>query len=66
MSSSLLKAAGKQLQDEVTAKYPNGLLDGQVAVSSGHNLQCRMVVHGSLPNWKEGDATSIQVSVIGR
>ncbi|KAJ8320637.1 hypothetical protein KUTeg_002224 [Tegillarca granosa] len=54
VSSTLLKIGGKSLQDECSAKYPNGIIPGEIAETSGGSLQCSKVLHGSLPNWDDG------------
>ncbi|XP_060585886.1 protein mono-ADP-ribosyltransferase PARP14-like isoform X2 [Ruditapes philippinarum] len=51
VSASLLKTGGMELQQEVTKKYPNGIKDGEIAVTSGQSLRCDIVVHSSLANW---------------
>ena len=51
VSASLLKTAGMELQQEVSKKYPNGIKDGEIAVTSGQKLSCDMVVHSSMTNW---------------
>ncbi|XP_046558431.1 LOW QUALITY PROTEIN: protein mono-ADP-ribosyltransferase PARP14-like [Haliotis rubra] len=42
VSKSILKAAGNTIQQELLAKYPQGIQTGDVAVSSGGNLGCRV------------------------
>ncbi|CAC5391546.1 unnamed protein product [Mytilus coruscus] len=55
VSASLLKNGGPSLQQECSQNYPNGINYGDVAVTSGGNLQCKIVCHGSLNQWrKEG------------
>ncbi|XP_060593079.1 protein mono-ADP-ribosyltransferase PARP14-like isoform X3 [Ruditapes philippinarum] len=51
VSASLLKTGGMELQQEVSKKYPNGIKDGEIAVTSGQSLKCDIVVHSSLANW---------------
>jgi O-acetyl-ADP-ribose deacetylase (regulator of RNase III) len=63
VSTSLSKAAGKELQDEVTAKFPNGLEKRTVAVTGGYKLNCKFVIHTALSNYKENHPKeSIKVS----
>ncbi|XP_052277425.1 uncharacterized protein LOC127876354 isoform X2 [Dreissena polymorpha] len=58
LAESLLEAAGSQLQDECDQNYPNGIRQGDVAVTSGYNLDCEYVFHGSLPNWDNKGLTA--------
>jgi O-acetyl-ADP-ribose deacetylase (regulator of RNase III) len=51
VSASLLKTGGMELQQEVSKKYPNGIKDCEIAVTSGQSLKCDIVVHSSLANW---------------
>ncbi|XP_060564916.1 protein mono-ADP-ribosyltransferase PARP14-like [Ruditapes philippinarum] len=55
VSISLSKAAGKELQEEVTAKFPNGLDKRTIAVTGGHKLNCQFVIHTALSNFKENN-----------
>lgn len=56
VSASLLKAAGPELQQEVSGKYPNGIKDGEIAVTSGQKLGCDLILHSSMVNWDGGNA----------
>uniref|UniRef100_A0A8B8DC01 Poly [ADP-ribose] polymerase n=2 Tax=Crassostrea virginica TaxID=6565 RepID=A0A8B8DC01_CRAVI len=51
MAQSLLEVAGPALQAECDQKYPNGVPQGDLAVTAGHNLSCQFVYHGALPKW---------------
>jgi O-acetyl-ADP-ribose deacetylase (regulator of RNase III) len=63
VSISLSKAAGKELQEEVTAKFPNGLDNRTIAVTGGHKLNCQFVIHTALSNFKENNPNeSVKVS----
>ncbi|XP_053389167.1 protein mono-ADP-ribosyltransferase PARP14-like [Mercenaria mercenaria] len=53
VSQSLLKTAGKELQDEVNAKYPKGLEGIDVAVTGGYKLNCEFVIHTALSNFND-------------
>ncbi|XP_045188998.2 protein mono-ADP-ribosyltransferase PARP14-like isoform X2 [Mercenaria mercenaria] len=53
VSQTLLKTAGKELQDEVYAKYPKGLEGIDVAVTTGHKLNCEFVIHTALSNFND-------------
>ena len=63
VSASLLKAGGNSIQQELSKNYPQGLGDGEIAVSVGGNLKCRHVLHGSLMNWDGGDK-AVQVKYV--
>ncbi|CAG2189265.1 PARP10_14_15 [Mytilus edulis] len=54
-SKALFKAAGDQIQSEISAKYPDGVVCGELAISGGHNLYCALVFHCFLKRWTEGD-----------
>ncbi|CAC5392514.1 Protein mono-ADP-ribosyltransferase PARP15 [Mytilus coruscus] len=60
VSASLLKYGGSDLQKECSKKHPNGVKYGEVAVTSGGRLHCKIVCHGSLEQWK-ADGSSIKV-----
>ncbi|XP_056006116.1 protein mono-ADP-ribosyltransferase PARP14-like isoform X2 [Ostrea edulis] len=60
VSASLLKAGGRTLQQECDQNYPNGIQHGEIAVTSGGNLSCQFICHGSLPGWdQQGQALKI-------
>ncbi|XP_069140966.1 LOW QUALITY PROTEIN: protein mono-ADP-ribosyltransferase PARP14-like [Argopecten irradians] len=59
VSSSLLAAAGPQMQAECDQNY-QGIQFGEIAVTQGYNLQCHCVCHGSLPGW-DGGASALVV-----
>ncbi|XP_069139429.1 protein mono-ADP-ribosyltransferase PARP14-like isoform X2 [Argopecten irradians] len=59
VSSSLLAAAGPQMQAECDQNY-QGIQFGEIAVTQGYNLQCHCVCHGSLPSW-DGGASALVV-----
>ena len=61
ISSSLLKVGGEILQDECLRNAPGGVRDGDVVVTSGGQLQCQFVVHGSCTGWMNGDGRCLQV-----
>ena len=60
-SSSLLKAAGKVLQDECNQKAPNGIAFGETVTTSGGQLKCRVVVHGACCDWGKGPEMCTEV-----
>lgn len=60
-----MAAAGPQLQRECSRKYPNGVQQGDVAVTSSYgNLACQCVYHGACVNWDNGKGQSEQVNII--
>ncbi|CAG2237686.1 unnamed protein product [Mytilus edulis] len=59
VSAALLKVGGQALQDECKQNYPQGIGYGEVAVTSGYNLPCSYVCHGSLDQWRK-DGSSIK------
>ncbi|XP_076078269.1 protein mono-ADP-ribosyltransferase PARP14-like isoform X2 [Mytilus galloprovincialis] len=60
VSAALLKVGGQALQDECKQNYPQGIGYGEVAVTSGYNLPCSYVCHGSLDQWRK-DGSSIKI-----
>ena len=56
VSKGLLSVAGDALQNECNTKYPNGMAYGDIAVTSGAQLQCKEVYHTCLRTWS-GDQT---------
>ncbi|CAC5424295.1 Protein mono-ADP-ribosyltransferase PARP15 [Mytilus coruscus] len=57
VSQSLLRAGGSGLQDECKKKYPRGVNSGEVAVTNGGNLKCKIVLHGCLEPWRPDGST---------
>ncbi|XP_013401660.1 poly [ADP-ribose] polymerase 14 isoform X2 [Lingula anatina] len=51
VSRSLLSAGGNVLQVECDQQAPNGLQFGDIVETSGGNLKCKRVFHGSCLNW---------------
>ncbi|XP_013388979.2 uncharacterized protein LOC106157780 [Lingula anatina] len=51
VSKSLLSAGGNVLQVECDQQAPNGLQFGDIVETSGGNLKCKRVFHGSCLNW---------------
>ena len=55
LSSSLLKAAGRVLQEECRQNAPQGGIQyGETVMTSGGRMQCRAVVHGACCDWIDG------------
>lgn len=62
VSASLLKYGGKNLQTELSSKFPDGIDSGNIAVTSGHDLQCKIVIHTTVPNYDpNNDSACMQV-----
>ncbi|XP_069139910.1 protein mono-ADP-ribosyltransferase PARP14-like isoform X2 [Argopecten irradians] len=61
LSSSLLRHGGQILQTECSQRYSGGIVPGEVAVTTGGNLQCRKVYHGTFDSWgiDQGRCTKI-------
>ncbi|KAL4230092.1 hypothetical protein ACF0H5_010477 [Mactra antiquata] len=51
ISRSIATKAGKEILDECSKKYPNGICFGDIAVTKGYKLQCKHVYHVALPDW---------------
>ncbi|XP_063404473.1 protein mono-ADP-ribosyltransferase PARP14-like [Mytilus trossulus] len=60
LSQSVLRAGGQRLQNECTQNYPNGIKEGEVAITTGGKLSCKNVLHGCLPSWHH-DQSSIKI-----
>ncbi|XP_033757570.1 protein mono-ADP-ribosyltransferase PARP14-like [Pecten maximus] len=60
LSSSLLKYGGQSLQTECTQRYPRGISPGDVAITTGGNLQCKNVYHGTFDSWGNDQDRCVQ------
>ncbi|KAK7008832.1 poly [ADP-ribose] polymerase 14, partial [Biomphalaria glabrata] len=49
LSRNILKEAGDLIQIELKSRYPKGIKVGEVAISSGGNLQCKHILHACIP-----------------
>ncbi|CAH1781382.1 unnamed protein product [Owenia fusiformis] len=59
VSSSLLLAAGSELQDECRMKYPQGLKHGEIAVTNTKGrLHCKHLYHGICRDWNTDKSAS--------
>jgi O-acetyl-ADP-ribose deacetylase (regulator of RNase III) len=47
----LLSAAGDVIQAECEQNYPNGIQDGEIAITSGGQLSCKAIYHGALSKY---------------
>ncbi|XP_036364520.1 protein mono-ADP-ribosyltransferase PARP14-like [Octopus sinensis] len=59
ISKYILFAAGPQIQDECSQKYPQGISTSKIAITKGYNLKCKNVFHLALPPWDENSPDSI-------
>ncbi|XP_036364571.1 protein mono-ADP-ribosyltransferase PARP14-like isoform X2 [Octopus sinensis] len=59
ISKYILFAAGPQIQDECSQKYPRGISTSEIAITKGYNLKCKNVFHLALPSWDEYSSDSI-------
>lgn len=50
-SKALLDAAGDGIQTECRTNYPNGIEDGEIAITSGGQLSCKAIYHGALSKY---------------
>jgi len=64
ISKSISMAAGRELQAECKSKYPDGIGQGEVIATSGYQLPCKKVYHGSPQKWDQGAGHSEKVFVI--
>ena len=62
LSAALLKAAGQTIQQECTSKYPVGVQDGDVGITSGGNLSCKYIYHAVCPHAKENRTVGININ----
>lgn len=56
--ASISKTGGDSIQQECRAKYPTGINFGEIAVTGGGNLACKIVCHVALPLWDKGGRDS--------
>ena len=64
VSKSISVAAGRELQAECASKYPDGIRQGEVIATSGYQLPCSKVYHGSPQKWDQGAGHSEKVCTI--
>lgn len=62
VSLSISKTGGDSIQQECKTKYPEGINFGEIAVTGGGNLACKIVCHGALPSWDKGTGDSKNAS----
>lgn len=64
VSSSILKAAGKNLQVDCKSKYPGGIPTGGMARTMGHSLNCQEIFHTVLCNYSNPSAQQVLNDVV--
>ncbi|XP_025094887.1 poly [ADP-ribose] polymerase 14-like isoform X2 [Pomacea canaliculata] len=62
ISSSILSAAGPNLQKECSLMYPQGIPSGEIACTPSFNLACKAVFHIALCKW--GDKASAKLESV--
>lgn len=55
----VLKAAGPEIQQECSNKYPDGIEPGQIAVLKGYRLPCKSVYFCTLPQLRSAEEEDI-------
>lgn len=63
VSASISKTGGDSIQQECKTKYPDGINFGEIAITGGGNLACKIVCHGALPQWDKGTGDSKNASI---
>lgn len=63
VSASISKIGGDSIQQECKTKYPDGINFGEIAITGGGNLACKIVCHGALPQWDQGTGDSKNASI---
>ena len=63
VSRSLMKAAGRPIQAELSSKYSRGLGTDEIAVTGGHQLKCQYVFHGILTEYNSKTDDSAEVII---
>ena len=62
LSTEIMQAAGSKIQDECEKNYPAGIGFGQLAVTSGGNMRCKALFHGTIGSWDHGHGYAETVS----
>ncbi|XP_062602530.1 protein mono-ADP-ribosyltransferase PARP15-like isoform X2 [Saccostrea cucullata] len=63
-SKALLNAAGFGIQLECQQRYPNGIQDGTIAITSGGQLSCKAIYHGALAKYSSKQDEQILQNLI--
>ena len=61
VSASIAAVGGKSIQQECRSKYPSGIDYGEIAVTGGGKLYCKLVCHAALPNCDQDKEKSKKV-----
>ncbi len=56
VDGAIHRAAGPELLEELRRRYPRGISTGEAAISEGHDLPARAVIHSAGPVWRGGGA----------
>ncbi|WAR21770.1 PAR14-like protein, partial [Mya arenaria] len=59
VSKTILRQAGEDIQKELKQKFPDGIRAGEIAITSGYNMDCSFVLHVAVMNW-DGNGKAIQ------
>ncbi|XP_053377235.1 protein mono-ADP-ribosyltransferase PARP14-like [Mercenaria mercenaria] len=54
LSRLLVKEGGQEIVSEIKEKYPNGIMLGDIAETTGGNLKWKALFHGVLVKWDKG------------
>ncbi|XP_053390662.1 protein mono-ADP-ribosyltransferase PARP14-like [Mercenaria mercenaria] len=57
VSKSILTAGGVGLKKEIATKYPKGISGTNVAITSGHKLNCSILIHIALDQFDANNVT---------
>lgn len=53
VSKALLAVGGQVIQDECKQKYPKGIAQGEIAITTGGKLMCKKLFHCTLKTEKD-------------
>lgn len=61
VDGAIHRAAGDGLLRELVEKYPHGIATGEVAVTRGHDLPAKYVIHAVGPIWRGGESREAEL-----
>ncbi|XP_067657091.1 protein mono-ADP-ribosyltransferase PARP14-like [Haliotis asinina] len=64
VSASILETGGVTIQMECTAKYPDGIHSGQIAITGAGSLMCKSIFHTCLPSWPRDQNGEMSLQVL--